>query len=177
MSKRSLLVKIGVPAAALAMFAGCSPSPATAIELNGHKVSESTVTRYAKGCTKLLGPASAANQYTDGDVRRVVVSYVGEGMIADQLARDYSVTVSDSDLSQAKQALGSSAGLLADADCAEAVNGQLKLTALVLAAKDKNVQKDAAGLAPVVNPRYGAWSPNDFAVAGTGSLSKLSSQR
>ncbi|CEI46564.1 Hypothetical protein PFCIRM513_04265 [Propionibacterium freudenreichii] len=177
MSKRSLLVRIGVPAAALAMFAGCSPSPATAIELDGARVSESTITRYADGCSKMLDAGGGAGQYTPGDIRRVVVSYVGEGMIADQLAREYGVTLSDSDMDQAKQAPGNARGLLADNDCAQAVDGQLRLTALVLSAKGKNVQKDAASLAPVVNPRYGAWSPTDFAVAGTGSLSKLSTDR
>lgn len=184
MSKRSLLIKVAGTVVALATFAGCSPSPTVAIELAGHQVSETTITRYTQGCLELAQPGEKTDV---GGLRRAVVSYVGQGLIADQLANKYGFSLSAEDVTQARQIVMRTTEAMPNAQCEEAVIGRIKLAAVMLKAKDletsdddadklETLNDDAAALAPIVNPHYGEWSRKELGVVGTGSLSDESAR-
>lgn len=171
MTKRSLLVRLALPVAVLGVLAGCSPNPGVAVELDGVRVSESTVGGYAKGCTQVLDEMGLSSRFTDGDVRRNVVSWTASGLIADQLATRYGVTIKDSDKREALASLQNGPQFAENSVCGEALDGRLKLLALALEHDSAQVSKDAAAAPVVVNPRYGTWSGTDQLVNGTGSLS------
>ncbi len=173
MSKRSLLAKVGAPVAVLALFAGCSPSPATAIELDGVKVSESTIGDYAEGCRTIMRSADGTPS-TEGDARRLTVSMVGNGMIADKLVAQYGVAAPTSDqLAEAQARMTNLKPAFDQSSCNQAAQGAVKLMALALSQADRPVLRDAEAISPVVNPRYGTWNPELLTVDGTGSLSEL----
>lgn len=171
MTKRSLLIRLALPAAVLGVLTGCSPNPSTAVELGGVRMSESTVGSYTKGCMQVLDTMGVASRFTEGDVRRNVVSWSASGLIADQLAESYGITIKDSDKRQVLASLQNGPEFAANQVCGEALDGRLKLLALALEHDSAQVSRDAAAAPVVVNPRYGTWSGTDQLVTGTGSLS------
>lgn len=171
MKKRSLPIRLALPVAVLGALAGCSPNPGTAVELGGARVSESTVGSYAQGCTQVLDAMGLATRFTDGDVRRNVVSWSASGLIADQLATRYGITIKDSDKREVLASLQNGPEFAENPVCGEALDGRLKLLALALEHDSAQVSRDAAAAPVVVNPRYGTWNGTDQLVTGTGSLS------
>ncbi|SER72067.1 hypothetical protein SAMN05443377_10769 [Propionibacterium cyclohexanicum] len=171
MMHRSLLVRLGLPLAAMGTLASCAPNPGVAAELGGVRVSESAVDAYSRGCVEVLDEMGIAGNVTDGDVRRNVVSWAASGLIADQLAARYGVTIEDADKRAALASLQDGAQFAQNPECGRALDGRVRLLALAMRHDVGEVSRDAAAAPVIVNPRYGTWNGAEQIVSGTGSLS------
>ncbi|MFT8394940.1 hypothetical protein [Propionibacterium sp.] len=171
MTKRSRLIPLALPVVTLALFAGCSPNPNTAVQMGDRTVSEVAITNSAKGCSQVLDEMGLSSQFTDGDVRRNVVSWQASGLIADELASQYGVSIKDSDKRVALASLQNGPQFAKNETCGEALDGRLKLLALAQEEGADKVAHDAAAEDIVVNPRYGSWNGSQQLVNGTGSMS------
>jgi len=169
------VAKIGVAllsVATLLTTAGCSTRAQQAFSVNGVVTSTSDVASMASGCATALG----------GDTSMISASGLVSDMIRADLARlvasQNNITYSDDELRQPIEAgsLGSLATMmLNDPSCAQLAMG---LTLQVLASDQLGAsvfQAATVDIPVTVNPRFGAWSPADMAVDGSGSLSQADS--
>lgn len=159
------LARLAVPMAALALFAGCStPTGGTAFEVAGQRVSMAQVEDAAAGCAGLVQQDSQA---LTGEVARMMLS----GQLAEAVAEKTSTAVDPAKRSQAlKQLQGEE--LLADEDCAVAVNGFADYAVINQELGQDKVRSAIKSLDVEVNPRFGGWDKARGTFSGTsGSLS------
>ena len=164
-------VRLGLPALALALLAGCAPSAGTAMVVDGRRVTEDHLDALAEGCRTALDGAGTSDQYPDGEVRQAIASWVAQGLVADALIERANATVSDADLQKARAGLRNADLFTSTADCSEAFMGIVRLTAYVSLEGEQSARDQASGLRIEINPRYGAWDADELTVMGSGSLS------
>lgn len=154
--------------AGLLALTGCTPPPNTAAIVNGQRVTESQID---------AGVAAAA-RVVDADpaqIRGGVLQYTIWGVLARQIAADTKTPLTNDNIDGV---IGGSPQLTLLA--ADSGTQALARDAASLVYLSNTVPRDAflASLASAqitVNPRYGAWAPDQLAVTGeSGSLSVAS---
>lgn len=148
------------------LLAGCAAgTPSTSAVVNGTSVSESDVTRWSNGC-------APAFQNTPAAVRPAMVNAAMQGALADTIAAEKSITVTDADRVRGVASMQDADLLMADPDCAEAV---LAVSSLIFVADKLGTEAFTQAIADSdveVNPRYGTWDPAAVGLSGnSGSLS------
>lgn len=165
-------VKLIAPAAALALVAGCSTSPTTALSVNQTSVSESTVLDTTKSCLTGLGiPLEFA-----GANKVPTINNMLRGVMADQIAKDEGVQITDSQAEQlAQQSLPAEAqGQLNSPECKQMTLGAARFSLLIQQLGQETMMAAVRRLDVVVNPKYGAYDPEQGQIVqdSTGSLSR-----
>ena len=151
-----------VPAAvaAVALLAGCSPTPGTALIVDGNRYTEGQVDQIVDGCAEAL-------EITSDQIRR---SGVVGTLLLGELFDSFEADVSDEDLEAAAGQMGSQQLFDVD-DCRPLALANTKVQ--MLGGLDPQMIQDGAqGLDVQLNPRYGKWAPDTPQLLdGSGSLS------
>lgn len=161
---RSLVVL----AAVLLALSGCAQSPNTAAIVNGTRVTESQIDAISLS-------ASSVVQAQSGAIRKGVLQYEIWGVLARQIAADTNTEITQKDL-DGVIAQGTQLTQLADDPRTRplAENAARLIYLSTVIEKDDFLNRLTAAKIEV-NPKYGAWSPNQLAVTGeSGSLSVAS---
>ena len=148
-----------------AALAGCAvPSGGTAFDVNGARVSTREVDRAATDCAKLVGS-------TPEKIRTQVATMYLQGLIAQKVAANNDVTVTDSE----KAAVAKSqnlAPLMDGSACQSAVDTWLNIAVVQQKMGAQKLVSEANKLTVKVNPIYGPYKPSNLSLpGGSGSLS------
>lgn len=146
-------------------LAGCAvPSGGTAFDVNGSTVSTRDVNRAATDCAKLVGS-------TPDKIRTQVATMYLQGLIAEKVAANNDVTVSDAE----KAAVAKSQNLkplMDGSDCQSAVDTWLNIAVLQQKMGAQKLVSEAQKLTVKVNPVYGPYKASNLSLpGGSGSLS------
>lgn len=153
-----------VPAvAAVALLAACSPTPGTALVVEGNRYTENDITQIVDGCAEALNiPAEQMR-------RQGVVGTLLLGGMFDTFQAD----ITDDDLQTVgAQDMPGSEQLFSVEDCKPLAAANVKVQ--MLSQLDQQFVTEAAQKLDVqLNPRYGKWEPNTPQLLNTsGSLSE-----
>lgn len=175
--KLNRLAHVLAAGAAVALVAGCSPSPANAAVINGQNIRESKVDATIEGCMSV-------GAMTEGpDLRRAVVEnlIVMEG--SHEVARQQDLDISESSINEMVQGNPGLAAYMDDEACGDYIRGDAN-TFLVLQEVDPQTFLEAMHDMDIqVNPKYGQWSTDPtpgaqfpIGIQGSGSISGESEQ-
>ena len=165
--KRSLPVAL-VAVAALGLSA-CSPTPNTALVMNGTSYSLGAVAATAEACNEVLG----SEQVTD---RGVVSNLIASG-IFDDIAKKASQEITQETLdAYLVQSVQGADAMLKDEGCAPFARTYMKAQ-LLGQISEENVRAAAAGVDVDLNPRFGRWDPAGASlISNSGSMSIATTQ-
>lgn len=148
--KLTRLIPAAVAAAAL--LAGCSPTPSTALVVNGTTVTESQIDTYSRGCAQALGIDQRQI------VRKALVQTILIGEIMAPMLKEAGVTDEQVDAFAAKQG-GQAADLIKNDECKPFGRTNLRV-AIVSQTLDKATWTKLLDKASVsINPKYGRFDP------------------
>lgn len=140
-----------VPAAvaAVALLAGCSPTPGTALVMDGTRYTEAQLDEIVDGCAEALA-------ITPDQIRRAgVVGTLVLGGVFDSIGAD----VAEADLETAADQMGS--GQLFSVDSCRPLALANTKVQMLSSIQDQEAVMEAAGKMDVqLNPRYGKWAPH-----------------
>ncbi|GAB2483079.1 hypothetical protein GCM10027030_16560 [Luteococcus sediminum] len=159
------LARMALPMAALALVAGCStPNGGTAFEVDGDRVAMGQVDSAADGCARVIKQDAAA---VHGEVARMLLV----GSIGQAIAEQTRTAITPAMRSEALAKLQGEQ-LLADPQCATAVNAFADYAAINQELGQQKVAQAVKGLDVKVNPRFGNWDASRGSFTGaSGSLS------
>jgi len=189
---RRTLLPVAVAGAAVAALAGCNTAPGAAAIIGGQNISNSQVTGYVRDALSSPGYASGAPDAATL-ARKELSLRIQQTLFEAQAAQD-GVTVTDADVNAAVQQIQTQAGgkkaldsqalqsgiapsdiatnvrisLLVDAlarraGVSDPTSAQGQQEASAVAVRALQIQSKRLGVR--VNPRYGKWDPDRFAVA------------
>lgn len=153
----------------VAALAGCAvPSGGTAFDVNGSTISTRDVDRAAADCAKLVGS-------TPDKIRVQVATMYLQGLIAEQVATNTNVTVSDAEKSSV--AKSQNLGPLMDGGaCQAAVETWLNIAVVQQKLGAQKLVAEAKKLDVKVNPIFGPFKASNLSLpGGSGSLSNQGS--
>ncbi|MHA6511034.1 hypothetical protein [Tessaracoccus sp. Z1128] len=154
--------------AAAALFAGCSPMPSTAAQVGDVRITEAQLDRDVAGCES-VGIGS------DQVERSALLMSEILGAIADRIATDADVTVTDEEALAVLRENAAESPALGNDECARVAANSAKLQLLVTklgeSADIAALQQQFEAVEVNLNPRYGQWDPAGAGVTGTGSMS------
>lgn len=146
---------------ALAATVGCSPTPTTAAQVGGTTISESELSASLDDCLALGLQANS---------QQVLVPLV-IGEIMDQIGEEYGTPVPE-DLIRQMAESDPNLSLVYNSDgCDKVARAQITYSLLVAELGNEAVHEAVDTTDVQVNPRYGQWDPQNFSIAGSGSLS------
>lgn len=159
------LARMALPMAALALVAGCStPNGGTAFEVDGDRVAMDQVDSSADGCARVIKQDASA---LHGEVARMLLV----GSIGRAVAEQAHTAITPAMRSEALARLQGDQ-LLADPQCATAVNAFADYAAINQKLGQAKVAKAVKDLDVKVNPRFGNWDASRSSFTGaSGSLS------
>ena len=167
-----------VVVAVLAGFglAGCSQSPSNAAIVNGTTVTEEAVSSAANGFIDIvttLNSESGQPPPSQANARGTVISWLIDGVLADQLSVVTGQTISDADVEQLANQYIDAPLFLKDPGSCQAMAGELRWTILRTKVSqgqlDQAVFTDFAERADInLNPRYGRWSSDSLSLQAPG---------
>ena len=158
------LARLLVPAAALALVAGCAnPGGNVAFQVGDTQVSIKAVDQAVTDCAKITG-------YAADDIRTQVADWLLRGSVAKAVEQSKGITVTDKDI-QDVIAANTGASELNVGKCGDALRGLLEAQ-LVAKKGGKSLTALAQGIDIQVNPIYGSYDRSTMSFVGnSGSLS------
>lgn len=159
------LARLAVPAVAVvALLAGCSPSPGTAAQVDGATVSESEVQSVMDGCEALGIPVSEIP-------RAQFLSNLVMDHAAKKVANEQGVAIDEALTTSYLQQNPQFAPYMGNEECAKLVEPIGTLIALQDHMDTQQLTDELGKVDIEVNPRYGAWDPEQQQITGSGSMS------
>lgn len=163
--RRAVLAVVVAATLGAGALSGCSPSASTGVKAGSTTVSTQTIDTAIEHCEPLA-------QARDLTPRQVIVSTEARGALGDEILRRTGRTLSDRQRDQIIARNGMEA-LTQDPVCHEMAR---RLASIFHVIESDSKDRAAAEIEDVkleVNPVYGVWLPQQLAVAGSSSLSRL----
>ncbi|MCL2653851.1 MAG: hypothetical protein FWD63_08725 [Propionibacteriaceae bacterium] len=168
MKRKARVLAALLAAASVLAFSGCSVRAQTAFTVDGEVTTMTQVNDTINGCAAAFGEQPST----------LSAPSVTDAMIVAQLSRviaqEQKTQTSDADLTsmiQNGQMPGLSPDFLTDPTCADLAVGLALQALLVFQMGTDPFLAAVQNHAVAVNPRFGAWNPDDLTLSGSGSLS------
>lgn len=155
------LVAVAVTAVALV---GCAQNPNHAAIVEGVTITEQAVTQATAAVVAAFdAPASEARTFT---VNRLI-----QGVVAESIARDNGIAVTEEDRAQVVAQQPQLAALAAQPGGEGLVSDWVDIIVVAQSLGNEKLVAELAKHEVILNPRYGQWDPTTGSTTGTGSLS------
>lgn len=155
------LTRLVPVAAAIALLTACSPTPGTAVSFDGATLTEARVSEIIDGCVEATG-AQAENF-----PRRAIVQTFMVGRLFDKLSKDANL-----DTSMLEEVATQNYSVMMGNEACRTLAVDTVKASFLEQAKREDVIAEAKKSDVKLNPRYGAWKPNDAQLfVNSGSLS------
>lgn len=154
-----------VPAMAAAALVGCSPTPGTAVIVDGKTYSRHDVRKAAESCITILGLERDAITETGAAQNIALNGLIGE-------IEDAYGEISPKQLQAMSSQLEGGPAALKDKDCAPVLLGSLKVNLVRQSGASAVLAQAVTKTDVVLNPMYGELTPNAEAIFQSSSLSR-----
>lgn len=146
------------------VLTGCAQSPTVAATVDGVTVSERAVEEAALAVETALGAPA-------GEARTFAVNRIIQGKLAETMAADNGIVLSDSERAQILRSQPQLEALATQPGGKALAEDWIDISLVAQALGQEKLVTELAKHDVVVNPRYGQWDIQTGATAGTGSLS------
>ena len=147
--------------AAVSLLAACSPTPGTAVSFDGATLSEARVGQIIDGCVE------ATDAKAESFPRRAVVQTFMVGRLFDRVARDAGL-----DDSMIEEVATQNYSIMMDDEACKSLAIDSVKASFLEQVDRAQVITEAQEADVELNPRYGAWEPNDVQLfVNSGSIS------
>lgn len=155
-----------VAAAALSVLvlAGCTQDPSSAARVDGVTISERSVQQASEAVVAAFGASPA-------EARAFAVNRVIQGVLAERLARDNGISITEADRAEVRASQPQLITLSAQPGGATLADDWIDISVVAQSLGTEKLVTELAKHEVELNPRYGRWDPSTGSAAGTGSLS------
>lgn len=155
---------LAAAAVSVLALAGCAQSPNTAATVDGVTITEATVQQASEAVMATYG-------VTPAEARTFAVNRVIQGVLAERMARDNGITITEADRAKFVAGQPELAALASHPGGQAFADGWIGASVVARSLGSDALLTEIAKHQVVPNPRYGTWDPAIGALAGTGSLS------
>lgn len=161
----NIAVRTAVVAAAAALaLTGCTHNPSVAATVDGVAISE----RAVQQATDALVAAFDADP---SDARDFAVNRTIHGQLAERIAADNGITITEADRVEVLNQQPQLAALAQQPHGKALADDWIDITVVAGSLGTEKLLSEVAKHPVTVNPRYGAWDPTTASTGGSGSLS------